>query len=151
MPEMGGWNIFSTHPLMGREGLTMICCSFVRGSTWRNAVYTTRSCWGCITFLSWDQNPRNTLSFYCLCHSAQPMPSRVTDTSTQVVALLGGFPECFISSFGLPKVACCFNHQSHICFFFTKWYKGWRHHARWVIKLLQNPKFLQKLATLLCF
>lgn len=33
-------------------------------------------------FYSWNQNPKSILScLCCLCHSVQPMPSRVTDTS----------------------------------------------------------------------
>lgn len=40
-----------TDPLIGREVLTMISCSSVRGSSWRSTMYTVRSC--CSMGLYW--------------------------------------------------------------------------------------------------
>lgn len=110
--------------LIGREVLTMIFCSFVRGSTGRNALYTTRSCCSMgvyqfsAPFQSWDQNPKSTLSFYCLCHGAQPTASRVTDTSNSDSSpTWERFRALIISILAFPKAACC-------SVLFTKWYKG---------------------------
>lgn len=44
MAEGGCWNIFSRHPVDGREVLTMTRCPLERGSSWRNAGPTSRSC-----------------------------------------------------------------------------------------------------------
>lgn len=38
MAKVDGWNIWSTHPLIGREVFNMTCCSFVRGTTWRHTL-----------------------------------------------------------------------------------------------------------------
>lgn len=48
MAGVGQWNMVSTHPLMNRKVLTMICCFFMRGSEWRSAVCTARAAapWG---------------------------------------------------------------------------------------------------------
>lgn len=63
-------------PVIGREVLSMICCSFVRGSTWRAAVHTSRSCCSMgvcrvsVPFQIWGLNLRGTLSFCYLYHGA---------------------------------------------------------------------------------
>lgn len=44
MAEVGGWNIFGIHPLIGREVLNRRWFSLVRGSTYRNTVCIARSC-----------------------------------------------------------------------------------------------------------
>lgn len=51
MAEVGQWNTFSTYTFR-REVLTMICFSFLRGSTGRSAVYMARTYCsiGCISF-----------------------------------------------------------------------------------------------------
>lgn len=84
---MGRWNTLLIYLLKRREVPTLACCSFMRGSTWRTAVSIAGS--GCsmdvyqvsVPSHSWDQNPRDISFFCCPCHSAQPIPSRATDTS----------------------------------------------------------------------
>ena len=77
---------FSAHHLIGREVLIMICCSCVTGYTWKSPEYIASSCSVGVYQVSGplqsrDHDPKVAFSFRCLCHSAQPMPSRVTDIS----------------------------------------------------------------------
>lgn len=45
MAEVGGWNIFRIHPLIGREVLNRTWFSLLRGSTCRNTMCIARSCY----------------------------------------------------------------------------------------------------------
>lgn len=82
MAEVGHWKIFSTFPLLGRDILTHDTLFL-----WER-LYLKEHCVPCqelcpmvvyqvpAPFQSWDP-------LSCgLCHSAQPIPSRFTDTST---------------------------------------------------------------------
>ena len=104
MAEVGRWT--------GREVLTMTCCSFTRGSTWRSAVYPVGAVvlWGCIKFLPPSRAGTKTLGvlspFCFLCHSAQCIPSRVTDTSNSNGIPASEMPTtliCFTSIFASQR------------------------------------------------
>lgn len=147
MAERGQWSIST---LKGREGLIS-----VRG--WRCAKYTARSCfsvevcWVSVSFQTWDKNPKGTIPFSWVCHSAQAIPSGVTDASNSNYSPVWQMPGaliCFTNIFTLSKAACCSDPQSYMCSFFTRQYKGWRHWARWGTKVCQTPKSLQRLAPL---
>lgn len=85
----------------------MICCSVMRGSTWRGAVIVERN--SCSTgiyqvsapFQSWCQNSNCSLSFCCLCHSPQPIPSRVMDTFNSNGRPTWEMPRAFICFTGI--------------------------------------------------
>ena len=119
------------------------------GSTWRNTVSTGRSCcsmevyWVSSPFQSWGQNSEDILFFCCLCHSAQPIPSGVTDTSHSNGSPVWEMPTaliCLTSTFAFLELACCSDTQSHTCPLFIRKYKEWRHCARWGIKIFPNPQ-----------
>ena len=138
----------------------MICCSSVRDSAWRSAVYTARNCCSpgvcriSVPLQSWDQNPRGILSFCCLCHSAQLIPSGITDTSNS-----NGNP-----AWEMPRVLVCFTSIFLPC---QRWLAalipsptcalslsdgirdgGTMPSRKW--KSSKPPKSLQRLASLLC-
>ena len=107
MAEVGRWHIVSIYPLIGRQVLAMICCSFVTGSILGSAVYTAGNYCSVgvyrfsTPFQSWDQNPKDTLSFCCLCHSAQSIPSGVTETSNSNGSPSWEMPGTLICFFGI--------------------------------------------------
>lgn len=132
--------------------LAATCCSFVRGSTLGSSVYTAKSyClmgvyWVSVPFQSWDQNPKGTLSFCCLRHTTQPIPSRVTGISNLYGRPAWEKPRtllCFTN-----RWFCCFNPQSSMCPLFTRWCKA----LCWVGNKSppKLPKSIQRLAIFSC-
>lgn len=87
----------------------MICCSLVRGSTWRSTVYTARSwcsvrqCQVFAPFQSWDQNPSSIFSFCPLCHSAPPLPSGITGIPSSKGSPAWEIPRLLI---GFTNISC---------------------------------------------
>lgn len=86
-------------PLKRKDILTIMCCFFGRGSTWRSMVYMARSCWCTWTYRvsnplqNGDQNPRGTL-FSCISATVpNPYLPESQTHLTQMVALLGRCPE----------------------------------------------------------
>lgn len=103
---------------MGGGVLTIICSSSVGGTSWRSAVYTARDC--CSMGVYWVFIPSRilqvlcepkilggTLSFCCLCHSAQLIPSRDMDAFNSSGSPAWEKPRaliCFTSIFAFSKV-----------------------------------------------
>ena len=137
----------------------MISCSFLRGSTWSSSVYTTRSSCSVEVYListlfqSWDQNPRGTLSFCCLCHSAKLIPSGGTDTSNSNGSLAWEMPRaliCFPSIFVFSKGACCSDPQSHTSLLYQA-VLGMEALCQVGNKVLQNPNVPTKACSFFTF
>ena len=90
--------MFSTHPQVGREVLTSLCCPLRDQLYLGEHVCPARSQGSLGVFgasapsQGWDRI-QGVLSPLCLCLSAQPTPSRVTVTSNAMATLLGRCPE----------------------------------------------------------
>lgn len=132
MTEVNPWNIFLAYPLRRREILTTKCCSFLRGCTWKNAVYNARSSRSLGLYgVSAPSRAGNkilkilSLSFFCLCHSVQRICSRVTDTSNLNSSPAGEMPRaltCFTHISVFSEVTCCSDPQYHMCPFIIRQY-----------------------------
>lgn len=113
------------NPPFNREVFTMKCFSFLRGSTWRTAMYIARNCcsvgvyWVAVPFPSWgpNPNPTNIFPFGFFCHSAQPISQGITDTPDSNGSPAWKMPRVligFVNIFVFSKVTCCADPQSHV-------------------------------------
>lgn len=92
-------------------------------------------------------------SFCCFCLNAQPMPSGVSETSSNVSPTCE-IPKALInltSILAFSKAVCCLAPQFHECPFLARWYNGWKHWDKWGIIFASTPEFPQKPAALLHF
>lgn len=149
MREVGGWNIFSIYPFIGREVLTIICCSLWKALHEECYVYCRELLLyeGISGFCPLPEYLGVFSPFVCLCHSVQLIPSKVTDPSNSNDSPAWKMLRVliyFINIFTFSKAACCSNPQSHMCYFFTRQHMGQRHYVRLGIKILPNPKFSTK-------
>ena len=148
MAEVNWWNMFSTHPLIERE-----IRAYMRGSTWRSAVYTARSCWsmGSRGFLPPPRAKTKLLRVLSSAVSATVPSPYLAESQihwTQSAALLGRCPE--LSSASL--VFLLSQRQLFLWFpmhpwrnysAFIKWMQNWYGH---VILFIYIFHWFQKLA-----
>lgn len=148
--------MFSTHPLIGKEVLTLIYSSFPRGSPWSSTAYTARSCCSMEYMEFLCPSRAGTKILGVLRPSAPvilttvPNPSGVADTSNSNSSPAWEMPRAllyFTSMAAFAKVTCCPYPQSYACPLFISPYQRQRHHATWGIKVLPKPQIPTKVCT----
>lgn len=132
--------------VIGRAAvIDSICC---------NVLYTPKTCCSVMeqqvsaSFHNRNQNPRSTAFFCWCCHKPQLILPWFTFTSKDMSTSARGEPKasaCASRIFVFSNAACCSFSQRQWAPYFTSWYNGCKHWARWGMKAHQYTKKLKKL------